>query len=77
MHYMLYSLIYLTNILVSTTLKYDACKMASGVSTVGGVFGGFFGGVVLTSIIAVLILVLIMRSTKKRISRKENKNDHI
>ena len=49
----------------------------SGVSIAGGVFGGFFGGVVLTSIIAVLILVLIMRSTKKRISGKENKNDHI
>ena len=44
---------------------------------VGGVFGGFFGGVVLTSVIAVMIFVLIMRSTKKRISRKENKNDHI
>ena len=51
--------------------------MVSGVSIVGGVFGGFFGGVVLTSIMAVLILVLIMRSTKKRISGKENKNDHI
>ena len=49
----------------------------SGVSIVGGVFGGFFGGAVLTSVIAVVIHVLIMRSTKKRISRKENKNDHI
>ena len=76
MHYMLYTLIYLTNI-ISTTSKNDACKKASGISIIGGVFGGLFGGVVLMSILAVLILVLIMRSTKKRISCKENKNDHM
>ena len=63
---------------VSITSQNGGCT--SGVSfagIVGGVFGGFFGGVVLTSIIAVVIFVLIMRSTKKRISRKENKSDHL
>ena len=77
MHYMLYSLNIFNKYIVSTSSKNDACKISSGVSIVGGVFGGFFGGAVLTSIIAVVIHVLIMRSTKKRISRKENMNDHI
>ena len=60
---------------VSITSQNGSCT--SGVSIAGGVFGGFFGGVVLTSVIAVVIHVLIMRSTKKRISGKENKSDYL
>ena len=77
MHYMLYIFFNIFKYL-HTTSKNDAGKMASGVSIVGGVFGGFLEVyIVLTSVIAVLILVLIMRSTKKRISGKENKNNCI